>query len=68
MVVLSRQNRSRLTDFGKKNLPKVVPRTTFAAKIGPARPILAAKNQLLHRKSDIFYATMYSDHRSSKPR
>ena len=45
---LSRQNRppknrSSWTDFGKKNLLKVVPPTTFAAKIGPAGQILAAK-------------------------
>ena len=37
--VLSRQNRSGRTDFGKNNLPKVVPRTTFAAKICPATKI-----------------------------
>ena len=29
--------------FWQKNLPKLVPQTTFAAKIGPAGPILAAK-------------------------
>ena len=29
--------------FWQKNLPKPVPWTTFAAKIGPAGPILAAK-------------------------
>ena len=33
------------------NLPKPVPRTNFAAKIGPAGPILAAKNGPLLPKS-----------------
>ena len=36
------KNRSGWTDFGKTPA-KVVPWTTFAAKIGPAGPILAAK-------------------------
>ena len=47
-LVLSRQNWSPLKSvrpdrFWQKILPKLVPRTTFAAKIGPAGPILAAK-------------------------
>ena len=40
---LSHQNRSGRTDFGRKTCQNWSPRTTFAAKTGPAGPILAAK-------------------------
>ena len=33
----------RPDQFWQKILPKLAPRTTFAAKIGPAGPVLAAK-------------------------
>ena len=54
--VLSRQNWSGRTDFGRKTCQNRSPRTTFAAKIGPAEigpagPILAAKNGPLLPKS-----------------
>ena len=39
------------TDFGRKICQNRSPRTTFAAKIGPAGPILAAKNGPLLPKS-----------------
>ena len=48
---LSHQNRSGRTDFGRKTCQNRSPRTTFAAKIGPAGPILAAKNGPLLPKS-----------------
>ena len=46
--VLSRQNRSPLKSvlpdqFWQKIMPKLVPRTTFAAKLSLAGPVLAAK-------------------------
>ena len=56
LLGLSRQNRSPLElvrpdQFCQKTCQNRSPWTTFAAKIGPGGPILAAKNGLLLPKS-----------------